>query len=142
MWERVKGARQEKREVDIYHPTCIITFHLPPLHKMPDRQNGWEKGGEMRRVNKEISTSASKNPLHLSRAQCFLNEGNLCVCVYTLSAALGNEIKHFTTRWVKRDKKVKKQFKFGDILWSKTAVALRNYSCQSYLLLTLHTPLK
>lgn len=28
-WVRIKGARQEKREVDIFHPTCIITFYHP-----------------------------------------------------------------------------------------------------------------
>lgn len=42
-WERVQGARQEKREVDIFHPTCIITFHHPPLHRTPQTVRMGEK---------------------------------------------------------------------------------------------------
>ena len=36
-WERVQGARWEKTEVDILHPTCIITFHHPPLHRKGEK---------------------------------------------------------------------------------------------------------
>lgn len=84
-WRRAQGARQEKREVNIFHPTSIITFHHPPLHRTPDSQNGWEKGGEMRRVNKEISMSASKNPFQPSTCQdhdAFWMGGKLWVCLH------------------------------------------------------------
>lgn len=77
-WECVQGARLGRGEFDIFRPTCIITFHHPPVNRMPDSLNGWEKGGKARGVNKEIrmSTSTDTTSKHLARAQCIWNEGN------------------------------------------------------------------
>lgn len=66
-WGRKQGARQKKREVDIFRPASIITFHQS--HRKNTRQSEkWEKGEETKRVNKEIST-AFKNPLQPNACQ-------------------------------------------------------------------------